>query len=194
MLLHNYKRSSRGSKVGLHPLDAGLRDRGGRRRAASGTLRTPVGGLRPVRISAVLGLIAGGLIALGCLAAALAPRSAALPPSAPPKAAPSPTTKSWPADNSQYGGATPIARERWINGIEFSERHYAPQLVLVAFDITASGAAKHCKVTAPIPQDGFGQKVCAAMERNARFLPKRGAHGKAIATRGWVKVRFVYDE
>lgn len=157
-------------------------------------MQTPAVGLRPVRTSTGLGLAAAGFVAVGCLAAALAPRPAVLPPSAHPKAAPSPTTKSWPADNTQYGGATPIARERWIDGSEYSESHYAPQLVSVAFDITASGAAKHCKVTAPIPKDGFGAKVCADMERNAKFLPKRNAHGKAVSTRGWVRVRFSPDE
>ena len=158
----------------------------------NGILRTPAVGLQPVTASRGLGLVAAGLIVVGCLAAALMPKSAVLP-STPPKAAPSPT-RAKPTENPQYGGATPIARERWVEGIEFPERHYAPQLVVVAFDITASGAVKHCKVTAPIPQDGSGGKVCAALERNARFLPKRDAHGKAVATRGWVKVRFVYNE
>jgi len=161
--------------------------------AASGTWWTPAVGLsRSVRTSARLGLVAAGFIALGCLAAALAPRSAALPHSTPPKAAPSPESK--PANSAQYGGATPIAPERWINGIEYPEIQYVPDIVSVAFDITASGAAKHCKVTAPIPQKGFGGEVCAAMERNARFLPRRDAHGKAVSTRGWVRVRFEYNE
>lgn len=145
-----------------------------------------------MRTSARLGLVAIGFIALGCLAAALALRSPVLPHSAPPQAAPLPTSK--PADNPQYGGATPIGREHWVDGIEHPERYYAPHSVVVAFDITASGAAKHCKVTVPTPQDGFGRKVCAAMERNARFLPKRNAQGKAVSTRGWVRVRFVSDE
>ena len=155
-------------------------------------MRTPAFGLWPVRVSALLGLVAIGFIAVGCLAAALAPRSAVLPHSIPPKAAPTPKSK--PANSAQFGGATPIAPERWIKGIQYPEIQYGPDIVSVAFDITASGAAKNCKVTAPIPQGSFGGEVCAAMERNARFLPRRDAHGKAVSTRGWVRVRFENSE
>ena len=146
----------------------------------------------PVRTSALLGSVALGFIAVGCVVAALTHRSAVLPPSTHLKAAPSPESK--PAKRTQYGGATPIASARWIDGIQLPELHYTPHIVLVAFDITASGAAQHCKVAAPVPQGSFGEEVCAAMERNARFLPKRDAHGKAVSTRGWVRVRIEYNE
>lgn len=133
----------------------------------------------------ILGLVAADFIAVGCLAAVL-------PHSFSPKAAPSPKSK--PANSVPFGGATAIAPERWIKGIEYPEIQYVPRIVLVAFDITASGAAKNCTVAAPIPQWGFGEEVCAAVERNARFLPRRDAHGKAVSTRGRVRFRFEYNE
>jgi len=87
MISHIEAQSSRGSKQAIPAVAMAtylIQARGGG--AASGIFRTLAVGLRPVRSSRRPGLVAAGLIAVGCLAAALASRSAVLPHSTPPGA------------------------------------------------------------------------------------------------------------
>jgi len=97
--------------------------------------------------------------------------------------------KSKPAA-TDFGGAIPGSPKRWFDGLDYPEIRYLPEAVSVAFDIDASGATKNCVAVEPISARRFGEKVCAALERNARFLPARSASGKPIATRARTRIRF----
>ena len=86
------------------------------------------------------------------------------------------------------------SRLSWISHRDYpvrAVRNRAAGLTIARLSISAKGRVADCAAINPDPQTGFGEAVCKAVKKRARFMPATDADGKAVAAPYVVVMRFV---
>ena len=85
-----------------------------------------------------------------------------------------------PVNDTTFGGATPIGRERWFTYDDYpldAIRQHQEGRVKVTFDIKPSGVPEHCVVQSSSSSKELDSVACKLVMTRALFLPAIDAQG-----------------
>lgn len=100
-------------------------------------------------------------------------------------------------DDSQFGGAIPIGRARWITFADYpatAGHHMMTGRIELSFDITAFGRTQNCTITRTGTTNALAGEMCPLILKRAMFLPALGADGRPKATKGTLKLDWKWCE
>jgi TonB family protein len=95
--------------------------------------------------------------------------------------------------DEDFGGAEPIAPEKWVTSGDYPESAIAfthSGLVVVQFTITKEGRAQDCKIKKSGGHERIDEVSCKLVVRRARFVPAKDSQSQPRSTSGYISFYF----